>query len=300
MAKKILVFSQAYYPNHVGGAEVAVKEITDRISPEDFEFHILTLGSPGQPQYEMMGNAHVHRVNGFSAAKSSLNGNFSSWSKYIYIPLAVISALSLHRKHRFDAIWSIMASYAGFAAVMFAIIQPKIPFILTLQEGDPIPHIIRRARPAWPLFKQIFKRAAIIQAISTYLANFAKDMGATCPTVVVPNAVSVAQFSRRGSDGKKDDSKDSSVAIDAVLAELMAKKPGDTILITTGRLVHKNAVDSVIESLTLLPSSVRFVVLGIGELEQQLKEKAKALGVFGTGTAWPDLAVAAVMAWSER
>ena len=39
MAKKILIFSTAYYP-FVGGAEVAVKEITDRL--KDTEFHLLT------------------------------------------------------------------------------------------------------------------------------------------------------------------------------------------------------------------------------------------------------------------
>ena len=31
MSQKILIFSLAYYPNFVSGAEAAVKEITDRI-----------------------------------------------------------------------------------------------------------------------------------------------------------------------------------------------------------------------------------------------------------------------------
>jgi hypothetical protein len=38
--KKVLIFSLAYFPKHVGGAEVAIKEITDRIS--DIEFHMVT------------------------------------------------------------------------------------------------------------------------------------------------------------------------------------------------------------------------------------------------------------------
>ena len=40
MKHRILIFSLAYYPQ-VGGAEVALKEITDRIP--DIEFHLLTL-----------------------------------------------------------------------------------------------------------------------------------------------------------------------------------------------------------------------------------------------------------------
>ena len=38
--KRVLIFSLAYYP-HVGGAEIALKEITDEIS--DIEFHLITL-----------------------------------------------------------------------------------------------------------------------------------------------------------------------------------------------------------------------------------------------------------------
>jgi hypothetical protein len=30
--KRVLIFSLAYFPKHVGGAEVSVKEITDRQS----------------------------------------------------------------------------------------------------------------------------------------------------------------------------------------------------------------------------------------------------------------------------
>ena len=38
--KRILIFSTAYYP-FVGGAEVAVKEITDRLAG-DFDFDLIT------------------------------------------------------------------------------------------------------------------------------------------------------------------------------------------------------------------------------------------------------------------
>ena len=41
--KRILIFSLAYYPSNVSGAEAAIKEITDRIDPSDIEFHMVTL-----------------------------------------------------------------------------------------------------------------------------------------------------------------------------------------------------------------------------------------------------------------
>jgi len=62
--KKILIFSTAYCP-FVGGAEVAVKEITDRLG-EDFEFDMITARLDNSlPRYEKIGNVDVHRV-GFS------------------------------------------------------------------------------------------------------------------------------------------------------------------------------------------------------------------------------------------
>ncbi len=71
--KRILIFSLAYYP-HVGGAEVALKEITDRIS--DIEFHMITLNFGGEPREEKIGNIFVHRV-----------GNSASYlSKILFAP----------------------------------------------------------------------------------------------------------------------------------------------------------------------------------------------------------------------
>ena len=60
--KKILVFSLAYYPSHVSGAEVAIKEITDRI--DDLEFHLITLQfDRAAPREEKVGNVRVYHLN---------------------------------------------------------------------------------------------------------------------------------------------------------------------------------------------------------------------------------------------
>ena len=65
-SSKILIFSTAYYPKFVGGAEVAVKEITDRLSPNEYEFHLITLRLDKHlPKEEKIGNVFVYRV-GFS------------------------------------------------------------------------------------------------------------------------------------------------------------------------------------------------------------------------------------------
>ncbi len=49
----------------------------------------------------------------------------------------------------------------------------------------------------------------------------------------------------------------------------------DKIIITVSRLVEKNAVGDVIEALQYLPENVKFLILGIGPLEIDLKLKIK-------------------------
>ena len=50
-------------------------------------------------------------------------------------------------------------------------------------------------------------------------------------------------------------------------------------MITTSRLVKKNAVDDVIQSLPLLPDTIKFVILGIGPDENKLKKLAEEQGM---------------------
>ena len=59
--KRILIFSLAYFPKHVGGAEIAIKEKTDRM-PE-YEFHLVCLRYDSMlPKEEKIGNVLVHRI----------------------------------------------------------------------------------------------------------------------------------------------------------------------------------------------------------------------------------------------
>ncbi len=249
--KRILIFSTAYHP-FVGGAEIAVKEITGRLTPKasageaDFEFDMITLNLDSkQKPVEKIGNVTVYRI-----------GAGNKLSKLFFPFQAFIKARNLHRKNRYDATWSIMASYSGFAAMFFKHHFKDVPFILTLQEGDPIPYIKRQVRFVYPLFKRIFTRADSIQAISNYLAGFAKDMGATCPVAVIPNGVDISLFAGT------------------------APKPHDgVVLITTSRLVEKNGVEDVITAMSSLPENIKFIILGIGELEIKLKKQVHDRGL---------------------
>lgn len=253
--RRILIFSLSYYPSYVGGAEVAVKEITDRISPTEVEFEMITLGDGVSPVVEKLGNVLLHRI-----FKSS------GWSQKLAFPFAAyFKAKKLHANRRYDAVWAIMASYAGFAAFLFKRKSLGVPFVLNIQEGD---NFERRRGIFHAPYAWIFKNADYIHAISNHLADWSRDMGAICPIDVVPNAVDFKLFSKEILEGDKE-----------FLNKKLCRKEGEVFLITTSRLVVKNAVTDIIDSLQYLPKNVKLLVLGRGPLESDLKHQTLRLGL---------------------
>ncbi len=243
MKNRILIFSTAYLPM-VGGAEVAVKEITDRLP--DFEFVMITAKLKKElPDSETIGNIVVHRI-----------GKGNGWDKYRLIISGWKKAKDLGV---FDSVWSIMASYAGFAALRFKKRNPHIPFLLTLQEGDSRWDIYKHVWWCWPYFKQIFKRADKIQAISGYLKKWAESLGATCAIEVVPNGVAIetALPENAHADVKR--------------------------VITVSRLVKKNGLEYLIRAMKIVneyqPQPIVLKIIGDGELRNKLETLGKKLGI---------------------
>lgn len=242
----MLIFSFAYEPL-IGGAEIAVREITDKIT--DFDFDMVTLRfKESDSAHERIGNVEVYRVG---------RGN-----KYLYVFSAYRMARRLHQERTYSLTWSIMANYAGFAALFFKMRFPEVPFLLTLQEGDPVEHIKRRVRFVYPLFRKIFTRADRVTAISHYLAEFAKSMGYPREVRVIPNGVDIPRFPMSATWISPDTG--------------AITRP---VLITTSRLVKKNGVDYIIRALSNLPESVRLTIVGDGPEKEHLIHLADELGV---------------------
>jgi glycosyltransferase involved in cell wall biosynthesis len=246
--KRVLIFSLAYYP-HVGGAEVALKEITDRIP--DIEFHLLTLNFGADAREEKIGTVFVHRI-----------GNSNSYlSKILFIPRAARAARAMHRALHFDASWAMM-SYMLFPIVLLRWRGVRVPYLLILQEGDPWEHMFGRwfILPFRFLLSIGFKNASAVQAISIHLAHWARNMGYRGEVSVIPNGVDIAHFAR--------------------VSQSVQHQVLDTAtLVTTSRLVHKNAIDDVIRALARLPDTISFLIYGIGPDETMLKQLAQDLGV---------------------
>jgi glycosyltransferase involved in cell wall biosynthesis len=270
-AKRILIFSFVYYPRFIGGAEIAIKEITDRLEPSDFEFDLIALRLDKKlPKKEKIGNVTVYRIGW--AGSQTIGADSLPFvmhlNKFAYPFLAALKASHFHRRNPYNGIWAMMANYSGFGALFFKMFHMHVPFILTLQEGDPIDYIKSKVKFVYGLFGKIFTEANVIQTISNYLADFARDMNAKAPIEVIPNGVDIAHFSQAFAEAELN-----------AIKTALGKKEGDLLLITTSRLVVKNAVGDIIKSLTHLPEHVRLAVLGTGYLERELKELSKKLGL---------------------
>src|SRR3989344_3626280 len=258
--KKILIFSLSYYP-HVGGAEVAIKEITDRIVPTDITFHLICNRYDSTlPKVEKKGNVLVHRVGVCS---------FSYVGKILFVPLAAMKAFALHRTHRFDGLWAMML-YMTFTIALMRVVGVRIPYVVSLQEGEPFGHVFERwhIKPFLPLVRYGMRHAATVQAISSFLGTWTSSLNFHGPVEIIPNGVHIAHFSQTYSVN----------ALAKTRAELKSAA-GDIVLVHVGRMVGKNGIDDIIKALTFLPPNISFVHIGAGPDEDMLKQLARTVGV---------------------
>ncbi len=271
MKKKILILSMAYYPKHIGGAEVAIKEITDRLLSEDYEFHLVCNRYDSTlPKEEKIGNVNVYRI-GIAMKNPSMTDLRKlplHLNKIIFQWLAYYKAIELHRKLGFNIIWAMMAHATGVPASKFKSRFKEVAFVLTLQEGDPPEVIEKKMRIFEPHFTRAFTSADVIQVISNFLGLWAVQKGAKNKPILVPNAVNTAYFSK---------------PISSEILNEKRKELGLTekniALVTTSRLVKKNSLDTVIHALPFLSEEVVFVIFGIGPEEENLKAECARLGV---------------------
>lgn len=271
---KILIFSLSYLPNMVGGAEVAIKEISNRISSDDIEFSMITLRyDRNLPRYEKVGNIKVYRI-GFTK-NSPLPSDLIKMPMYlnkVFFPiLAFVKAFWLDRKEKYDGFWSMML-FMSLPAMFFNLFFRKVPYIISIQEGDNTEDFMKRwfMRPFKFLVTKSLFQATSVQAISQYLSKWIRSMGYVGNLNVIPNGVDLERF-------KKNDNFSRS-SLEAVL-NIGDVKVDDFFIVSVSRLVYKNGLDVLINSLTFLDSNFKVVIVGDGPLKNDLKQKVLELNL---------------------
>ena len=254
---RVAVFSLTY-PPFVGGAEVAIDQIARRLPQYAWTVFTARL-RPDLPAREQIGAVTVVRV-----------GRGTRWDKYRYPWLATAAAVAAHTRTPFGLCWGMMGSWGGWAALKFKERFPQVPYVLSEQSGDSEAFIRRRTWFWARRYRQIFRRADAVSAISRYLADRAKRYGAREVTVV-PNGVDGAHFSRAVPNVERE----------AWLRRLQLSG-SESVVVTVSRLVAKNAVDDLITAVAQLNQrgeKVTLVVAGTGEMEATLRRQAETLGI---------------------
>ncbi len=270
--KRVLIFSLAYVP-YVGGAELAMKEITDRISPNEYTFDMITLRfDRNLPRVEKVGNITVYRI-GFTADHPKISDRAMPWqckvAKILFPVTSFFKALSLNQANRYDVVWAMLANQAGFGALFFKLVHRNIPYVLELQDGNSLQQIKDRQpllRAIWGLYRAIYRRADRIKVISNFIERLTRDIGYHGPIDVIPNAVDVAQFSAPIDDQKLLD-----------LKKRFDKRMGDVFLFTASRLVLSRGVEDIIAALPHLPAHVKLLIAGDGEDRGKLEIHANKI-----------------------
>ncbi len=268
--KKVLIFSTNYFP-YIGGAEVAIKEITDHLGDDELSFDmVVPRYSSSNKEVETIGNVTVYRV-GFGAVLDKWLIPFTGLRK----------AVSLHRENEYTHAWVMMASQASIAGARFKKKFPDVRLVLTLQEGDEEEHLKRYVFGSdflykyivRPIYLSVFRVADHITAISHYLRKRAERNSPDTPITIVPNGVDFERFSNASGDGVR---------------EKLGIDENATVVVTTSRLVKKNAVGDLIKSAVMLPD-ITFLVVGDGELRSSLENSAPENVVFAGSVPFEDI-----------
>lgn len=254
----MLIFSTAYLP-FVGGAEVAIKEITNKISDVGFDMITARL-RPDLPKFENIGNVSVYRM-GFG---------IPIIDKLLLPFWGAFYALRLNAKNDYMNYWCMMVSWASGAAYIANILGRKTPIILTLQEGDSEKYLKTKWLGLIDLsWRLALKRSIVVTAISSYLAERTKRLGYKKEVKIIPNGVNIEKFELRSM----------SYELREKIRKELELEEKDIALITTSRLNMKNGVEDVIKALPKLSENIKFIILGTGELEKKLKKLARNLKV---------------------
>lgn len=171
-SKKTIVIFSAFYAPFASGAERFVEEVGNRLADR---FHVVVITSrlaSRLPRRERLDGMEIVRV-GFG----------TSWDKFLFPLLAPLAAWRMAPV----LVHAVMESYAGIALLLYRLIAPRIPTMLTLQSGDLDAPEKRSKIPQW-LWQRIHTAPHQITAISRFLAARAERLGVPSGRVrVIPN-----------------------------------------------------------------------------------------------------------------
>jgi glycosyltransferase involved in cell wall biosynthesis len=192
------------------------------------------------------------------------------WAAYAALPLAVLSGLRSLRKELRDRAYDVVHAHwvvpsGAMAALALASSGP--PLVVSLHGSDVF--LSEKSGPARLGANKAFRRAAAVTACSRDLADRSIPLGARSTPEVIPYGVASDLFRPDPAGGLE-------------LRRALALAPDAFVLFAAGRLVRKKGFEYLLEAageLSRRRRAVELVIAGKGDLEHELAQRARALGL---------------------
>lgn len=267
---KILVFSMGFDP-FIGGAEIAISELTKRLS-RHYEFHIVTCRIDRDlPKYEDKGYIKIYRV-GLSKSGAN-NTEFAKWplklNKWLFPFLAYFKGVALQRRENFAGHWCMLAFTGAIGSLLFKLTFPKVKYLLELQDGRSYEERQQTFGPiVFPVIKKSFRQADMIKGLGSFHKVVAAKMGTQAQFVRIPNGVDVDIFTKEIPENNQQE-----------LKRKLNLTAENKYLVSTTRLVARRGHEALISSLAHLPENYQLILCGSGPHENNLRALADELKV---------------------
>lgn len=255
------MLSTAYIPL-VGGSELAIKNLSERMEGYDFDM-VTGRYSSGVAEEEQIGRVRVFRVGG------NLH-RYAFLVKKVFLPIVIFyKAWRLTRTYDYALVHAYQASQAAGALWLFSLFLPKLPRLVTVQEGKDL-----EAQNPWIRWfrKLILKSATAVTVISKHLADYV-ERETNAPVHIIPNGVALDRFVSRPT-----------IEVMRRVHEHMNVGPHHRVIVSVSRLVPKNGLENLIRALAIVRHEMVhdepvLVLIGNGELEGELKHLSLLEGV---------------------
>lgn len=144
----VAVFVPVYGKKN-GPAEETMEQVIKRM--QGYEFDIFTARMDANvPAESHSDGVHVYRL-----------GTGKNYDKYLLPIRAALLARKMNKKYDYKISWAIMASYGAMAATFFSwLVRGKMPFLLSVYEGNVTKKIQETGRFKFGLYRMIFHSAA--------------------------------------------------------------------------------------------------------------------------------------------
>jgi len=272
---RILILSWEYPPLIEGGLARHVRKLSEGLSRQGVEVHVLTRGSEESPPDETVGGVEVHRVREPTRPRDL--GEFVAWVERMNSDM-LAAGVELGDRFDFDLVhghdW-LVANACDHLARRFR--APLVTTIHATEHGrhqgyvDKHPQSYIHGVERW-----ISNRSDRVVVCSYYMREQIADIfGVDEHRVeVIWNGIDPDDLAAEDPDGLR-----------ALRREFAA--PEEKLVLLIGRLVYEKGFQDALEAMPELIArqpGTRFLVAGSGTHEQELRRQAEELGLMEHGT----------------